>query len=893
MKGRIVHLNKNRLLSLSIIFLLIAFLVPTLVAQDSSIILTVALPDWVTSNIEDDVFADFEAENPGVKVVVNSVGSDKIFFSSATYGVDEHLDAAAEYASSADVLFVNNYNLSVEGTRAGYFLDLSPLTTGDPTLNSDDFLPAAWSNFQWDRGIWGIPVTADMTLLIYDKAAFDKAGLSYPNEGWTIDDLANADEVLSERDADGNITKPGFYTFGNYNGLLIRSLLGRNLYDETVVPNTPLLNTPQVIALLDQWVAYQKDGLLGGAEPGEDFDINEVPIRIEQSFALYSFGTNTAQERAAALLPGGGAGLTSNGFAVSSGTQYPEQSYELAKFISTNIRLVNSFFSERPARESLIGAEDPDNIAFRPPYSAEDQAVIDQAFENGISYSDLRFTDYVNDVLTRMIQEDIDAQSGLQEAEIRAIENLQAASDRRATAVVIVPTPVPTPMLDAGQVSLNFNITAFTSPLPNRERWDQLIQEFTSSDPEVRQIVLNTDFGTSLTDIAASHDCFMLPYNATSSNDITSVLSLDPFIDADFEFDKNDLVGNVLTQLTRDNKIWAYPLNIQPQILWYDSNKFAEAGVPAPENGWTVDSFNDALRSLKINPDDPAPFVPQNSISASYILMLIAAYGGIPMDYRTTPPTINFTDPANVEAIRQVLDLAKDGYIKYQQLATLTGGFGGGEVASLIYNDTLNQLSFRFNTDSEGENVYRLTTFPAGTQYTPVAYDIGTAYISATSQNPEACYRWISKIAQNPDLFGAMPARRSQINDPSAASLQGEDLSAFYNTIDQQLQAPNTLEFPSPAGGGADASAVGNFIIQIWMNRAFDRYVLEDGNLDLELADAEMFAKAYGDCIAGIPPYDPASMTSIQDQINYFRQYLECATKVDPSLASFFPPLPE
>jgi hypothetical protein len=296
---------------------------------------------------------------------------------------------------------------------------------------------------------------------------------------------------------------------------------------------------------------------------------------------------------------------------------------------------------------------------------------------------------------------------------------------------------------------------------------------------------------------------------------------------------------------------------------------------------------------LKLDPNDPPPFVPQTGLSASYILMLIAGYGGLPMDYRTTPPTINFTDSATVEAIRQVLDLAKGGYIKYERLATLGGGGFGGSLDYLIYNDTLNQLSFRFNTEnSSGENPYRLTTFPAGTQYTPVAYDIGTAYISAASQNPDACYRWISKIAQNPELFGAMPARRSQINDPSVASQQGEDLGRFYSVIDQQLQAPNQVSFPSPIGS-TDASSVGSFIIQVWLNRAFDRYVLEDGNLDLELADAETFAKAYSDCIAVIPPYDPASMSSIREQINYFRQYLDCATKVDPSLASFFPALPE
>jgi hypothetical protein len=44
-------------------------------------------------------------------------------------------------------------------------------------------------------------------------------------------------------------------------------------------------------------------------------------------------------------------------------------------------------------------------------------------------------------------------------------------------------------------------------------------------------------------------------------------------------------------------------------------------------------------------------------------MMLIAAYGGLPIDYRTTPATLNFTDPATISAIQQVLDLAKNGYI--------------------------------------------------------------------------------------------------------------------------------------------------------------------------------------------------------------------------------------
>jgi hypothetical protein len=58
--------------------------------------------------------------------------------------------------------------------------------------------------------------------------------------------------------------------------------------------------------------------------------------------------------------------------------------------------------------------------------------------------------------------------------------------------------------------------------------------------------------------------------------------------------------------------------------------------------------------------------------------MLIAAYGGLPFDYRTDPPTLNFTDPATVEAIRQVLDLAKADLIQYETL-TMNTGLGGDD----------------------------------------------------------------------------------------------------------------------------------------------------------------------------------------------------------------------
>src|SRR5690606_49747 len=127
-------------------------------------------------------------------------------------------------AASADVLYVSNDNLSIEATLAGAFLDLSPLAAGDPDLNVEDFFPGAYESFQWDRGLWALPISMDVQIVIYDPAAFDAAGLAYPDEGWTLEDFARADRELSTYGDEGNVTKPGMAMFGA-NSYLLRSLL--------------------------------------------------------------------------------------------------------------------------------------------------------------------------------------------------------------------------------------------------------------------------------------------------------------------------------------------------------------------------------------------------------------------------------------------------------------------------------------------------------------------------------------------------------------------------------------------------------------------------------------------------------------------------------------------
>jgi ABC-type glycerol-3-phosphate transport system substrate-binding protein len=856
-------------------------MVPVSLAQDSRIVLQVALPEFMRPILDESVLAHFEAENPGVTVEVVYTGFEALSPVRPAVNLDEHLQGVEEYVSSADVLAVTGENLTPEATRAGYFLDLTPLTSSDASLNVADFIPAVWESFQWDQGVWALPVSTDIIVLTYDPAAFDEAGLAYPNENWTMDDLTNAARTLAERDENGDVSVPGLLAVNNGLVALLRSLSGQGFYDANTFPNPPHLSNPTLESLLTTWRELEEEGVIAA---GFTDQYQQVPLRLEGSFGLGNFGNDPNQPaRQGAPLPGGHAALDVQGFAVSAGTLYPQEAYALAKFLTNSVEIANNPFGVRPARQSLAGAEAPagddeGGIVFFRPTSPEIEALVDTVLPNAIPVSELRFGSYVDAALTKMRDDGLDAVTALQEMETRAVANMQTVDALNSEMAIAVATPIPEAVLQPGEITLNFGLSSFINPLPNLEQWDQLMRDFAASDPDVGQVVLDVPFGPGAGDLAESYDCYYLPYNAVPSASLETLLNLDPFLDTDPSFDRNDVVGNTLAQVQRDNRIWALPIDLQPQVLQYHSQQFADAGVPAPENGWTLDAFNDALQMVKVNPEDPAPFVPRDT--GTSLMILIAAYGGLPLDYRTNPPTVNFSDPATVDAVRQVLDLAKDGYIDYQELARLNFiVIGEGERTDAIYSSVLNG----FRTEiiiGEGEDPYRMTTFPTGSQYSAVSYSIGTAYISASADSPEVCYRWISEIARHPELFSGMPAHRSLINDPALSAAQGEDVVDAYNQIDALLSDPNTIALPTPFAGDSPV----NFLLQFWLNRAFDNYVLNDADLATELTTAETYAREYLECTANLPPFDAAT----QNRLEYFQQFQTCATQVDPTMSNFF-----
>ena len=217
-------------------------------------ILSVALPDYLLADFPSNVFQRFEADHPGLTVNIVKSGNDVLYYPPAAAAIADHLAGAKKYTATADILYVDKYNLSVETSRAGYFMDLSPLVSGDRTLNAEDFVPAIWQSFQWDRGLWAMPLVGDVMVLCYNPTAFEKAKIAAPSEKWTLNDLTNSMRVLKARTG----TPP---LFGLEQDVLFRSLLGEGLYDSSSWPNPPNLTSQNAEALIDTWAKLQAENL--------------------------------------------------------------------------------------------------------------------------------------------------------------------------------------------------------------------------------------------------------------------------------------------------------------------------------------------------------------------------------------------------------------------------------------------------------------------------------------------------------------------------------------------------------------------------------------------------------------------------------------------------------
>jgi len=114
------------------------------------------------------------------------------------------------------------------------------------------YTPGELFLFEWDGGLYGVPRDNDTTVIFYNRKLFKAAGVSYPANGWSWDDLRTTAKKLT-KGSGARISQYGFaYQTSSWRLWLWQK--GVELFDNDAKPTKVTFNTPAAAQAL-QFVA--------------------------------------------------------------------------------------------------------------------------------------------------------------------------------------------------------------------------------------------------------------------------------------------------------------------------------------------------------------------------------------------------------------------------------------------------------------------------------------------------------------------------------------------------------------------------------------------------------------------------------------------------------------
>jgi len=277
------------------------------------------------------IIDEFEEANPGTTVEIELTPIDQYW---------TKLETAATGRAAPDVFWMSMGEFR-RFAQGGVLVDFAPLMERDG-YTLDGIYPELQTAYEMDGGLYGVPKDIDNLGLWYNKDYFDAAGLDYPDDTWTWDDLLEAAVALT--DADNNVY--GFAASPNENRSIM-SVVHQNggtlLYND----GTPGFEEPATLEALNWWHdLYAVHQVSPNAEQFAEtsgpamFSSGQVAMWIGGSWMAGQFAADPAGEAFdVAPLPVGpvGAGSAGHGigYAMYSESEFPDQAWALVKFLGS------------------------------------------------------------------------------------------------------------------------------------------------------------------------------------------------------------------------------------------------------------------------------------------------------------------------------------------------------------------------------------------------------------------------------------------------------------------------------------------------------------------------------------------------------------------------------
>jgi ABC-type glycerol-3-phosphate transport system substrate-binding protein len=835
-----------------------------------------------------DLIKAFEKDNPGIKIKVVSTNEILGMGPLDTQVPDDY---AQRLAAGADVIAASAGDQS--WSDQGLIRDLTPFIDADTTFKADDFVPGALEQFQWKGGTWGVPTATEFQFIVFDKAVFDKAGVEYPQPGWTWDDFTAKAKALTVRDGD-TTTQWGFIVPFTNHTRVIRERVPA-LIDHSTDPATPRFDQPDVRAVV-QWYTdlYLKDKVMPYFPPVEgDLSLSNLP----ESYKLVQAGkaamstdsgiswqVRKQQTKTMSLAPlpvDKGNDRTSPlsvvGLLMSAGTTKPDAAWRWMSFLSQQAPPTIATFKQLPARRSVL-----ESSGLLDKLDPEYAAALRFAIDHVLPLESTSIGPAFNDAIEAILKDGKPIDQALADAQTATEEYLAEAAQQAVEA-----TPVPTVVVAAPQetpVSQNATTIKFSlgTALLHATAYRDLAKRFTEANPDIVVEVKQPDItNTSLDipDVAKDVDCFMWAPSLQDPKNLEAILNLEPFLDADKSFDKSDFYPATLDQFTTQGQLWALPAEVTPYVIEYNRDLFDAAKVAYPKPGWTMDDFLATAKALTKGSGDAKQYgYVGDYYEANDLVLMLQALGAKLVDTTQDPPKAVFDDATMRSAMQWYADLHNKHDVKPMFVTDF----------SKLLTEATTALVERETMIDDGRaamwSAYAGMPDLLGSEKRPTM-NIGVAplpigatgpkggnyvssngyYISADTSAKQACWKWITYLTSAVDVKQGLPARKSVATSEAYKQKVGAERADAYQASLGEGGNSSVYEFFSGKNSWLSYSI-------FWLVNAYGQVV--DGSVpaDKALADAQKLADDFRACVV----QNKAESDTTQQR--------KCVKQVDPSI---------
>ena len=268
------------------------------------------------------------------------------------------------------------------------------------------------------------------------------------------------------------------------------------------------------------------------------------------------------------------------------------------------------------------------------------------------------------------------------------------------------------------------------------ELWESLAALVTEEYPNITvtpQISGWTDYWTRLPVLASSGEIAdLVAMQSMRMPSFYSILEpLDPFFATD-NFDAAAFESSIMNGLSHEGTQYALPYDVGPWLIYYNRDKFAEAGLEEPALDWTFDDFKAAAQALTEGDDYGY---------AVQAFDFIAGPVALGAEYFNDANQFDLTNAGYVDAVSKFANLVavdKTSPVFASGAGAITGSgrFAAGDAAMYIDGpwvllQTKDSVDFEIGVAPlpRGEGESRFITAGSGWG------------ISATSQNKAAAYK--------------------------------------------------------------------------------------------------------------------------------------------------------